>query len=90
MTAGIMVQHIFEIEFHIWKMSYLDIPQPQLRAVIRTTCYEMDIIWAPHEVRHTISMTLQSLHQLQLLCFLSNSRATKSVPVTLVHLLNSL
>lgn len=58
--------HLCEVLF------YLYIPQPQLRAVIRTTGYQIGVIWAPRQVGNTVSMALQSLRQFQLLGFLSN------------------
>ena len=60
----------------VWEMLYLYIPKPKLRAVIRTTGYQIGIIRAPCQVWNTIGMTLQSLHQLHLLSFLPKNRKT--------------
>ena len=51
-------------------MIYLYIPQPKLRAVIRATSDQVDIVGAPRQVGHAISVTLQGLHQFQLVALL--------------------
>lgn len=57
-------------------MLYLYIPQPQLRAVIRSAGYQERIVGAPCQVGNTISMALQSLHKLKLMGFLPTNRKT--------------
>ncbi len=55
------------ITFKKKKSVYLNVPQPELRAVVRTAGDQVNIIRTPGKIRHTVRVTLQSPHELQLM-----------------------
>lgn len=55
----------------IWvKESYLHIPQPEIRTIVRAAGNNVSAIWAPGNVGHPIGMVLKSLLNSQLICWL--------------------
>lgn len=52
--------------------SYLHIPQPEIRTIVRATGNNVCAIWAPGNIGHPIGMVLKSLLNSQLICWLKH------------------
>lgn len=56
------------------RWSYLYVPEPELRAVVRTAGDEVSVVRTPGQVGHSVSVSLQRPPQLQLVSVLATEQ----------------
>lgn len=66
---------------------YLNIPEPQLGAIVRSTGDQVGVIRTPGQVGDSVCVTLQSSKQLQLVALLHKVRKNKIASINITQLL---